>query len=102
MQSIKQARIYIEDALPGIGGIHVCLPCKEKFCIKECPENALAWDAHVVLSPEKCTQCGVCVDVCPVGGVRVHPQTGYPNICDTCNGIFSCAKTCPTGAISRR
>jgi NAD-dependent dihydropyrimidine dehydrogenase PreA subunit len=51
---------------------------------------------------DKCTQCGECVEACPVGGVRLHPQTGYPHICDTCDGVYSCAKTCPTGAISRR
>jgi carbon-monoxide dehydrogenase iron sulfur subunit len=102
VQSTKLARIYIEDAWPEVGGIHVCLPCKERFCINTCPENALTWEDHVVLDPDKCTQCGECVDACPVGGVRLHPGTGYPHICDTCDGVFSCAKTCPTGAISRR
>ena len=101
LQSTKQARIYIADAWPDVGGIHVCLPCKEKFCIKQCPEDALVWEDHVVLIEDKCTKCNECVDACPVEGVRLHPGTGYPMICDTCDGKYSCIQICPTGAISR-
>lgn len=102
MQSTKLARIYIEDAWPEIAGIHVCLPCKDRSCISACPEDALVWEGHVVLLADRCTQCGQCVDACPVGGVRLHPETGNPHICDTCDGNYSCVKTCPTGALSRR
>lgn len=102
MQSTKFARIHIEDAWPEIGGIHVCVACKERSCIEVCPEQALTWDGHVVLLKDKCTQCGECVTACPFGGVRTDPADGHPLICDTCDGDFSCVQICPTGAILRR
>ena len=101
-QSTKRARIHIEDDWPEVGAIHVCIACKQRFCIEACPEDALSWDGYVVLDQERCTQCHECVPVCPVDGVRVHPESGYPLICDTCSGGFSCVNVCPTGAISRR
>lgn len=101
MQSVKHARVHIEDGWPEMSTIQVCVPCKEHFCITACPEDALSWDKHVVLDEKKCTKCGECVAVCPFSGVRVHPATQYPLICDTCGGEFSCVKICPTRAISR-
>ncbi len=73
MQSVKLARVHIEDGWPEMSTIQVCVPCKEHFCITACPEDALSWDDHVVLDEQKCTQCGECVAACPVSGVRVHP-----------------------------
>ena len=102
MQSAKLARIHIEDAWPEIGGIHVCVACPKKSCIEACPENALSWKNHVILLKTNCTKCGECVEACAFKGVRIHPATGYPLVCDTCNGLYSCVKACPTGAISRR
>lgn len=102
VQSVKQARIHIEDDWPEIGGIHVCIACKDHPCIEVCPGEALSWDSHVVLDEEKCIFCNACVDACPVGGVRISPTTAYPLICDTCDDQFSCITVCPTGAISRR
>jgi len=102
LQSVKQARIHIEDDWPDIGGIHVCIACKDHPCIEACPGEALSWDGHVVLDEDKCIFCNACVDACPVGGVSIHPATAYPLICDTCGGRFSCVSVCPTGAISRR
>jgi carbon-monoxide dehydrogenase iron sulfur subunit len=101
-QSTKRARIHIEDDWPEVGAIHVCVACKEQFCIKACPEDALSWGGRVVLDQDKCTKGYECVEACPFGGVRVHPESGYPLICDTCSGGFSCVNVCPTGAIARR
>lgn len=102
LQSVKQARVMIEDDWPEVGGIHVCVACKEQLCIMTCPEDALSWDGHIVLDKEKCTKCHECADACPYEGIQVHPVTDYPLICDTCAGQFSCVKVCPTGAIARR
>ena len=102
VQSPKLARISIGDSWPEIASINVCIACKEKPCIENCPEDALSWQGHVVLDEEKCIQCGECVDACPVQGVHTHPASGYPLICDTCGNQFSCVQTCPTGAIARR
>ncbi len=102
VQSVKPSRIHIEDDWPDIAAIQVCIACKDHPCIQECPEDALSWEGHVVLDKDTCTLCNACIPACPVGGVRVHPETGYPLICDTCSGRFSCVQACPTGAIARR
>lgn len=102
LQSVKQARIMIEDDWPEVGGIHVCVACKEQLCIMTCPEDALSWEGNIVLDQEKCTKCHECVVACPYQGIMVHPASDYPLICDRCAGRFSCVKVCPTGAISRR
>lgn len=101
IQSVKLARVHIEDGWPEMSTIQVCVPCREHFCITACPEDALSWNDHVVLDEKKCTQCGECVAACPFSGVRIHPVSGMPLICDTCDGEFSCVKICPTRAISR-
>ncbi|MFQ5749772.1 MAG: 4Fe-4S binding protein, partial [Planctomycetota bacterium] len=47
-----------------------CLSCEEKPCL-ECPTEALSLqaDGTILLDPEDCTACGVCVEECPVGAV---------------------------------
>jgi carbon-monoxide dehydrogenase iron sulfur subunit len=55
-----------------------------------------------VLDEGKCAKGYECVEACPFGGVRIHPESGFPLVCDTCSGRFSCVNVCPTGAISRR
>ncbi|MBE0586091.1 MAG: 4Fe-4S dicluster domain-containing protein [Desulfofustis sp.] len=100
-QGVKLSRIHIADSWPEMPAIHVCVPCKEQACIAACPDQALSWDGHVVLDVYRCSQCGACVEACPFSGVRIHPVSGMPMICDTCGGAFPCVAVCPTRAISR-
>jgi len=102
IESTKLARIYIENNWPSASSIHVCMACPKKSCIESCPTKALSWQGHVVLDEDSCDRCGICFAACPFEGIQEHPGTKLPLICDTCNGQFSCIKTCPTGAIIRR
>jgi ferredoxin/flavodoxin len=45
---------------------------------------------------EACTQCGICVETCPVGAVRL---AGLPSFDDTCIGCWACFNNCPEQAI---
>ncbi len=65
--------------------------------------NRLVYLKDVVtlgLSPEKCTGCGTCLEVCP--HAVLAKDNGKVNIQDrdACMECGACARNCPTGAIS--
>jgi ferredoxin len=45
---------------------------------------------------DKCTQCGVCEDVCPAEAIEL---TDYPNFTAACFDCFNCIRLCPEDAI---
>jgi NAD-dependent dihydropyrimidine dehydrogenase PreA subunit/flavodoxin len=45
---------------------------------------------------EACTRCGICMETCPVGAVRLPD---LPVFEDTCIGCWACFNNCPTHAI---
>ena len=53
--------------------------------------------AVAVVDSEKCTGCGICVDVCPAGAIEVNEQAVI-NI-DACTGCAVCVSECPNEAI---
>lgn len=85
----------------GIDLAIACFSCNEKPCL-ECPTEALSVGAmgEIVLEPEYCDACGLCVEACPVGAVGFYDQE--PLFCDLCDGSPSCVAVCPSGALSLR
>lgn len=59
--------------------------------------------AVVKVSPEDCTNCGLCIEVCPTEAISTQEVDGKtvavidPDACTRC-GL--CIETCPTEAIS--
>ncbi len=49
--------------------------------------------AKPVTDPAKCTHCGQCVKMCPMGSIDVNVET--PGVCIKCQ---ACIKGCPEGA----
>ena len=47
---------------------------------------------------QKCTGCGLCVDICPVNAIKVENEKAV--ISDECVGCGACVGQCPVGAIS--
>ena len=98
----KRSRITVDADWPQTPNIIVCLACKQHECVEACPHDALIWDNWIVLDKDRCDSCGICIEACPVNGVRMDPHTNLPLICDTCGGKFQCVAWCPTQAVKRK
>jgi carbon-monoxide dehydrogenase iron sulfur subunit len=80
----------------------LCEQCEAHPCIKACPEGALSRNDKtgiITVNNETCTKCGSCVDACPYHGIRLHPETEIPIICDLCGGDPYCVKHCVPEAL---
>ncbi len=88
-------------------------------CAKACPFDAIEYDFHRVpyVRYDKCTGCGVCVDVCPRSLIDLYDATDevfvmcksrdkgaqVKKICGVgCIACGICERTCPFDAISVR
>lgn len=92
------------------GLLHVpmrCQHCKDAPCMNVCPTKALERTAegYIILSPEKCIGCVMCVLACPFGHPLYDPNTKTIVKCDFCieriraNKLPACVEACPTGAL---
>jgi len=71
-----------------------CLTCGE--CAKACPSKAIKRNRRggYYVDKSRCTGCGLCEAVCPIGIIRMEKGTPM-GICLMC-GI--CASVCPANA----
>jgi len=52
--------------------------------------------------PATCTQCGLCLDKCPLGLIKLNEKTGAIVIDEErCTSCSVCLEWCPIGAITR-
>ncbi len=45
-------------------------------CWVFCPEVVIARRAPIEIDLDYCKGCGICVEVCPAGAIRMVPETG--------------------------
>jgi len=69
--------------------------------IKEEMEKASVYGARQalpekILSVEKCIQCGICSEFCPVDAIELSP---FPKFLDNCIACYECVKKCPQNAL---
>lgn len=68
--------------------------------LESCGVRIQPLSQDVIRNEVKCTDCGVCVPICPTGALVVDPLTRkvhfYDNKCIACE---LCVKVCPTGAM---
>jgi Fe-S-cluster-containing hydrogenase component 2 len=97
------ARIRVEkNDIEGLDHPYVCQLCEDLPCVESCPTDALLWDeaaGRILLVPEDCINCVICVDVCPFDAIWMQPDTMLPILCDLCAGDPACVNRCATGAI---
>ncbi len=80
----------------------LCEQCDAHPCIDACAEAALTRDENtgiITVNADACTGCGSCAEVCPYHGIRLHPETNVPLICDLCGGDPYCVKHCVPEAL---
>ncbi|WP_292459620.1 4Fe-4S dicluster domain-containing protein [Methanothermococcus sp.] len=89
--------IFVVDGIP-----LKCMHCEDAPCMKACPENALIrLNDKVVVDKKKCIGCGICIEACPFGAIRMDYNT---KTIFKCNGgakkeVELCKMVCPTGAL---
>jgi ferredoxin len=54
-----------------------CIKCKYSDCVSVCPVACFKEGANMlVIDPDECIDCGVCVDECPVSAI--YPEEEVP------------------------
>ena len=80
----------------------ICWHCDDAPCIKACPTKPVAIKrdekTHAIkyIDDKTClgAKCNKCMEACPAGFLRRHPDTGWPIFCDLCDGDPECVKAC--------
>jgi ferredoxin len=71
--------------------------------LQSCGVKIQPLSQDVIRNETKCTDCGVCVPICPTGALVIDPFTRkvhfYDNKCIACE---LCVKICPTRAMEVR
>lgn len=99
--SLSRIRVR-KDEPAGLDEPVVCRQCGVARCVQVCSCGALSRDRRtgaVLVDAGLCMRCGDCVEACPFGAVRIHPDTALPLICDLCDGDPACVGRCVTGAL---
>ena len=86
-------RLVAADADAEAPNLHIVLGVEEWDRVEPYHEGRIAY-----ILEDKCTNCGVCAQVCPLGAVEVHEGRYWinPYICEGC---ITCSINCPDQAI---
>ncbi len=104
--SWHKARIAIDiDESQGRSTPRVCRQCPSPAdCESACPTSSLkrsAENGFVLVDPESCTGCGLCVEACVHGAMSLGEEE-VPRVCDLCGGEPACTEVCYPGALRRQ
>jgi len=86
----------------------MCNHCEKAVCMELCPNSAYYRrdDGFVILDPEKCVGCGVCLAACPYDAIFKNEELGICQKCTGCAHLLDngftlprCVEVCPTDAL---
>lgn len=75
-----------------------CRQCADAPCAEACPVNAFTQNNRgtLIVDEETCVGCALCSNACPWDMIPVNPDTNKADKCDLC-GV--CVDRCPSGAL---
>jgi Fe-S-cluster-containing hydrogenase component 2 len=96
------SRIWVKKYHSAVDVPVICWQCDDAPCIKACPTTPVAiyrdekTKAIKFIDDKTClgAKCNKCIEACPAGYLRRHPDTGWPIFCDLCDGDPECVKAC--------
>ncbi|MGO9307489.1 MAG: 4Fe-4S dicluster domain-containing protein [Spirochaetia bacterium] len=94
-----RVNFYAEErvCIPG-----TCVHCEQPWCAEVCPAAAIGRSPEtgaVVIDPDRCAGCKMCMLACPYGAIRFDAQARVARKCDLCGGDPRCVKFCISGAL---
>ena len=52
-----------------------CIKCKYTDCVEVCPADCFyEGELMLVIDPDKCIDCGICIPMCPVGAIKTETK----------------------------
>lgn len=81
----------------------VCLQCPDAPCAEACPQEAIGFREQTgtwVVDEAECIGCGLCVETCPYGMMKIHSRKQIAFKCDHCGGEPQCVKHCQLKALT--
>ncbi len=87
------------EVAPSVSSLHKPMPGFNLMGRMVTPEMARMCTAVNVV-PERCSRCGVCVKVCPVGCITQENEEATPVFGPGCSGCWACFQHCPDRAVS--
>ena len=97
------SRIHVLEA--GNGEFYLpftCQHCENPSCMAVCPEGAIYRDealGRVMINPDLCIGCQMCVSACPTGAMAFHEGRAKAFKCDLCGGDPECVRACERKAV---
>ena len=104
INNLARSRIHIiqGDRDDGFYLPVTCQQCENAPCIAACPNKAIWRDdklSRVMINPNLCIGCQMCVSACPFGVMAFDPDRGIAFKCDLCDGTPECVRVCEPKAL---
>jgi ferredoxin len=100
-RGLAEARRYADELVAGITRWGRVPGLADALCwFMRLPVHwrATAWTGRRLrVDQARCTRCGLCARLCPVGNITLRP---YPRYTDRCQQCMRCISFCPVEAIS--
>jgi len=96
---LSKVPTFRPDEAPSFMDLHKPMPGSNLSGRMFTSEMAGEYTAVRIL-PERCTRCGICLKVCPVGCITREYEEALPVVGKGCTGCWACFQHCPDRAVA--